>query len=175
MNKLQFKNISENLDQYEGQIELLLNSLTSEKEFFITFDKKVIMRADLVIAAFDGQTMIGITGFEKKYFLHKSFSMVRKDYQKLGVGAFLFLRRIEEARKRYDIILNMVNPQNTLSIQMTETQGGKYLGKRYDHVYLMLPLNKKGFFIFYLLKIGFPILILWDIFESGWQKIKTAN
>ena len=62
MNKLQFKNISENLDQYEGQIELLLNSLTSEKEFFITFDKKVIMRADLVIAAFDGQTMIGITG-----------------------------------------------------------------------------------------------------------------
>ena len=175
MSNFDFKNISENLYEYEEQIELLLSSLTTEKELFKTFDKEMIMRAQLVIAVFDNQKMIGITGFEKKYFLYKSFSLVRKDYQKLGVGAFLFLRRIQEARKKYNLILNMVNPENKMSIQMTQTQGGKYLGKRYNHVYLMVPLNKRGHFLFYFLKIIFPLLLMWDIFESGWQKLKTAN
>jgi len=80
MKKINFLNITGNLNEYNGQIDYFLNRLDSEKEFFDLTTVRVT-RSELVIGAIDNDQLVGISGLERKFGITRSYSILAKNYQ----------------------------------------------------------------------------------------------
>lgn len=157
-----FKNISDNLNAYTDMIDAFVKSLDSEKEFFHSICKKMIMESPLVIAAIDKNEIVGVTGVERKYFLHKGYALVKKKYQGKGFGLRFFSVMLHEAKKECDLVLGVVKPNNIRGIKLNYDAGYKIIGRRDNHEYMAVSFNAKGRLLFNAIKIILPLLNVMD-------------
>jgi RimJ/RimL family protein N-acetyltransferase len=158
MNNIQFVLIETDSDfeMYGAPLKAFFDSLDTEKKFFTYLNMDYARKSDFVLAAMDGDRIVGVAGVETTHlFAHKAYVGVKKEYQS-GLGAFLSLKRNHEARNRYSFIILKINPRNTASQQMNQALGYKEIGRRFSDDYLMMPFNFRGTCTFYALKAILP-------------------
>jgi len=166
MNSIQFILIETepDLERYATPLKAFFDSLQTEKKFFTYLDMAYARKSDFLLAAMDGDRIVGVAGVETTHlFAHKAYVGVKKEYQ-TGLGAFLSLKRNHEARKRYNFIILKINPGNTASQQMNRALGCKEIGRRFSDDYLMMPFNFWGVCTFHALKLIMPAVNCMDGF-----------
>ena len=94
---IRFETIRRNIQHHESLISDFLQSMDGEKEYFIPSEKQNmerILKAEVLIIAFAGNQVAGLTGIVKKYyFFPMTFIIVKQEYQEKGIGGFLSLKR----------------------------------------------------------------------------------
>ena len=124
------------------------------------------MKSELVLVAMDSKEIIGIAGLERKYLIPRTYIILKREYQGKGLGTRFKLKLLAEARKKHNIITAVVEEKNLRSIKANLKAGAKIAGKRENLCYLFwIPRNIKGLFLYYSIKIVFPILKTVDIFR----------
>lgn len=111
----------------------------------------------LLVLLKNSQLIVGAAGIGK--FLNISALQITKDYQRRGIGYFVYKELIETLRKSgYSYITCYVDDKNTESIQMHEYFHFKtlfkiHLSKEKTQEIKILVLSKKGRFIDLFLKL----------------------
>ena len=163
--KINFVNITDNLSGYRNGIDIFLNQLDSEKELFQVTTARV-MKSELVLVAMHSNEIIGIAGLERKHGFGRDYIVVRKDYQGKGFGKRFFLKLVAEAKEnKYNIIMAVIDEVNIGALKLDRAAGYRRVGKRGNLFYSFKPLNIKGLFLYYLIKVTFPILKVVDVFR----------
>lgn len=159
---MNFKNITNHLSEHYNHIDLFVRELDSEKQFFDLTTAR-IMRCEIVIIALGDNKIIGIAAVERKYGIARSLMMVKKDFQGKGFGKQFMVALLGEAKNTHNMIMAIVDDKNIMSMRMHLAKGYRIVGKRGKLCYIMNPLNKKGLFLYYLIKILFPIMKAVDL------------
>ena len=163
-NSIVYNNITDTLDEYKDEINLFIEKLGSEKKYFdITTER--IMKSVIVSIATDNNKIFGISGIERKYGVLRNYIILLKEYHRGRFGTQLYLHMLEEAKTKCNIIMSVVKENNIVALKAAESQDFRKSGKRGNLYYLWKPLNTKGVFIFYLIKILFPLVKIVDIFR----------
>ena len=151
MPDIRFESIHSNIDEFQHQIDAFFKSLDTEREFFRTADKEMILKSELLIAAIDQQSIVGLASLVKRWPVHKAYTVVKKEYQTKGIGGFLYLKRNVLAKSRFNLALSFINPENTRSLEINSDMGSRNVGKRFGGLYMALPYNRKGLLLLLLL------------------------
>jgi hypothetical protein len=150
---------SKEWDKYNAELCTFFADLDVEKKFFTYLNMEYVKKSDFMIAAFDGDKIVGVAGVETTHLIaHKGYVGAKKEYQKIGLGAFLSMQRNNEAKKRYDLIILKIDKNNIVTQKMSRARGYKVLGRRFSDDYLALPFNSRGVFLFNLLRLLLPIV-----------------
>lgn len=158
-------NITKEKNRYKELINYFIESLHEEKQYF-KLDKKRFAEFKLTIAAFSDGKIVGLAGFERKVVFLRSLIMVKKEYQGIGLGKYLYQKLMDEARKEhYSIILGATSENNYKAQKLHYSVGYKYAGKKDNLIYFINPLNLKGQIIYYLIRIVFPVLRMVEYFR----------
>lgn len=168
---MKYINITDNLHGYDRQIDKFLANLTSEKALFKSFDKEMILDSVMVVCILDNDNIAGIAGLEKRFLFEKSYIMISKNYQGQNLGEKLKLFQTDEARKsNFNIIGNTSRNSNNRMNQLSYKIGCKLLGIRDGHTYFLMPLNKKGWVLYFLFISIFPLVKIKDKISFYFKK-----
>ena len=162
--KIDIINITGNADSYRDLITSFLSDLDGEKEYFPEIEK-CIKTSELILVAVDRthNGIVGISGAERIHGIARSYVMIKKDYQGDGIGKRLYLGVINEVRKRgKGIVMAFVEKENIRSLKMHIRLGYRMVGSRWKFFFLFKPLTFKGMWLFYLIKMIFPLIVLKD-------------
>ena len=160
-----FVGITEDLNKYGNELDDFLGKLDIEKEIF-NLNKERVMKSELLVAAFDGDEIIGLAGLERKYGFARDYILVRKDYQGKGLGKRFFLKLVAEAKEnKYNIIMAIIDGVNIGALKLDRAAGYRRVGKRENLFYSFKPLSARGFSLYYLIRLTFPILNVVDVFR----------
>ena len=163
-NSIVYNNITDKLDEYNDEIDLFIEKLGHEKKYFDITTKRIMQSVIVFLAIYNNET-IGIAGIERKYGMLRNYVTIIKEYQKGGLGPRFTLHMLEEAKKTCNIILAIVEENNYGALKGGAAIGFKKVGQRENLCYILKPLNKKGVFLFFLIKLLFPAVKLVDIFR----------
>ena len=161
---IDIKNITYNLSKHQVQLNSFLNSLNSELDFF-KLDINRIKNSESVFIVTIESKIIGVAGFERKYYIIRPYLLVKKDYQGKQIGKRALLHLLDEAKKKHKIFMALIDGQNIPSLNLFIKIGFELAGKKDNLHYLIYSFNNRGKFLYYLIKTMFPILKIVDIFR----------
>lgn len=156
------KDISDNVAAYRSQIELLLDRLDTEKEFFrLTIER--VMKCELVLIATENDQVIGVGALERKYGVSRSLIIVDKRYHGKGLGRSCIRELLSIAKAhRYSLIMAVVEELNTRALKFHLAAGYRFVGKRENLYYIFYPLSLKGILYFHISRFLFPLTAVVD-------------
>ena len=153
---------TEGFNQYRAQLASFFDSLDTERRYFSYLNMDYVSKSDFILIALDGDKVVGVAGVETTHLIaHKAYVGVKKEYQ-TGLGAFLSLKRNNEARKRYHFIMLKIDPDNDASQKMNRVLGYRELGRRYSDDYFVMPFSHWGLCLYYALKLSLPAVYVFD-------------
>jgi RimJ/RimL family protein N-acetyltransferase len=161
---ISFVDLTPNIEKYRDKIDIFLKDLDTEKEF-IGLNVKRLIKSELVFAALHKNEIIGISGLQKKHGISRRYTVLRRDYQGKGLGKKFSSKILAHAKKDHNIIMSVIDENNLRALKMASSMGYKKAGRRRDLLTLLLPLNFKGFFLFYLIRLLFPLYRFLDVFR----------
>lgn len=142
-----------------------ISGLDKEKKH-INLDIDRVLRSKMVLVAMDQNKIIGIAGFESKYKIFRSYIIVKKGYQRRGIGHLLLEKLLTDGNAKYGLVVARVERENEKSIKFHERKGYQMVGKRRRIVYMMKPLSFNGLFLCHLFTIFFPFFHVLDFLRS---------
>lgn len=153
--------LNDNVEKYKEQLSDFLNKLNSEKKYFEPTLERFI-KSEIVIALMNDE-IYGIAGLEKKYSIYRNYLMLNKSCHGKGYGKSLLLRLLSESKKKSNILMALINNKNVISLKLHQSLNYKAIGNRGSLIYLLKPLNRKGWFLFYIIKMFFLFFRLGDV------------
>lgn len=159
MKDIHYINITSQLAHQSVNIKDFIDALGSEMIFFeITLER--MLNSVLVILALHQDKIIGITGLEKKWGIMRSYTIVKKDYQRMRIAEELFHERMRQSSGlNCNLIMAVVDKGNILSCNHCVSRGYRLVGERWGRLrYYFLPLNFKGNLQYSMIKWLFPLL-----------------
>lgn len=154
------------IPNYE-EIEKLLSELNDELKYFrITIDR--VKKSKWIIPEYINGKLVGIAGIEKKFGIVRSWTIVKKEYWKKGIGSKLINMRKERCLedKSCNILLGIVKRNNIASIKNITEQGYMLCGRRGNLFYYFQPITQLGKVMTFIIKIIFPITKIIDKFRK---------
>jgi hypothetical protein len=171
-------NITDKFNDYKNKIDIFLRKLDIEKEYFPTIDKSIKNSKIIIIAVNnDNAEVIGVAGVEKTRYFYRSYILMLKDYQGMGIGKSMYMELFNALkRNKRKIVLAIVNRGNMKSLKMHIKLGYKLVGIRWNFYYLYKPLSIHGIILFYLIKAIFPFVVIADsLYENIYLPKKTIK
>jgi len=158
---IKIRDITCMLPEYRDKIKMLFSLLGPEVRFFnLTVDR--LMRSKLLLITLFNDEIIGLGGLERKIGITRSIIMIRQKFQRQGIGRLLYMNIIERAKQEHNLILAVIEEDNSPSIGMHLSLGFRMTGKRGKLHYLFCPLNRKGLFIYKCIEVLFPVVNMFD-------------
>lgn len=155
-----------------------MEGLTTEKEFFLYSYEDVLESEVLIYDEKEGE-ITGMAGFRLlpealRYFLRLpvAYVVVHREFQGQSLGKRLFDERYRIAKEKYNFLLNTTSKKNSKMLGLMKKLDHKIIGETNDRYYFMKPFNFYGQCMYYLLKVGFKVLMLSRYFSP---KLKTAS
>ena len=152
-----------NLEEIEG----FFGELNDELNYFnLTIDR--VKKSKWVIPEYRNGRMVAIAGIEKKLGIVRSWTIVKKEYWKKGIGSKLINKRKEKCLedKSCHVLLGVVDRNNIASIKNITKQGYVLCGKRGNLLYYFQPITLFGKVMTFIIKILFPISKIIDRFRK---------
>ena len=156
--------------EYNSQVIDFLEIIKKEQKFF---DLKInrFQESEMCVIAMVDSEIIGMTGLLKKKGIVRNYIAVSRSYYRKGIGKKLNHELLTNAAKKYNFLMSLIDTRNIKSLKLYLSCGYKLLGERFGMNYTILHFNKKGFLVYCLLKLFFPILNIIDTF----RKIQIIN
>ncbi|CAN2045907.1 hypothetical protein GMMP13_220024 [Candidatus Magnetomoraceae bacterium gMMP-13] len=152
------KDISSNIKAYKKQLEFFLDNLDVER-FYIKLSLERFYTSKILLAQFANDKIVAVAGIEKWHGLDKSYFLIRKDFQGKGIGKKISSELNNHAiKKGLSYFLGVLNKKNIGMLKVCIATNYKIIGNLKNIIYLIVPCNKKGTVLYYLLKIGFSLL-----------------
>jgi len=163
MMKLEYRNITKDLDYYADTINKFLGELDDEKKYFGLKLERVLESKLVIVAIFDDQ-IVGITGFESKMGIIRSYVVVKKQFHGMRIAENLFKERMRQSSSlKCNLVMAVVEKDNIKSINHCYSRGYRLGGVRGNLLYLFFIINYTGYLQYMLIRILFPFLKLTDI------------
>jgi GNAT superfamily N-acetyltransferase len=161
-NYIEFRDITDALCEYQDKINLFLSLLETERKVFNLTTERV-MTSEMILIVLIGGECIGLGGLERKLEISRSIMILKQSCQGKGIGKIFSQRILEKAKQNHNIILAVIEEDNTPSMRMHLSVGYKMVGKRGHLCYLFCPLNTKGLIMYYCIKALFPTVKVLDL------------
>jgi hypothetical protein len=163
MESLHFEKISTNISYYEESIKQFLSTLNSEMKY-IAISIERIMGSRSLIAVYDGPQIVGLTGLEKRLFIFCTYVILNKKYQGKGLGKKLTVSLLKDASTLSRFIFSVMLIENIKSFHQHISAGAKLIGTRKGAYYLYwVPSGHYGFLYYWLVRLAFPFIKLYDL------------
>jgi len=149
------------------EIEVFLNELNDELNHFnITIDR--IKKSKWIIPEYRNEKLVAIAGIDKKLGIVRSWTIVKKEYWKKGIGSNLVYKRKQKCLedKSCHVLLGIVERNNIASIKNITKQGYILCGRRGNLRYYFQPITLLGKVMTFIIKITFPIIRIIDKFRK---------
>jgi RimJ/RimL family protein N-acetyltransferase len=149
------------------EIQEFFSELNDELNYFsITIDR--VKKSKWIIPEYRNEKLIAIAGIEKKLGIVRSWTIVKKEYWKKGIGSKLINKRKEKCLedKSCHVLLGVVDRNNIASIKNITKQGYVLCGKRGNLLYYFQPITLPGKVMTLIIKILFPIAKIIDRFRE---------
>lgn len=148
-------------------VEKFLGELKDELKYFnITLDR--VKKANWIIGEYRYGKLVGIAGIEKKLGIVRSWTIVKKEHWKKGIGSKLVKKRREKCLKDRSchVLLGVVEKNNIPSIKNIIKQGYLFCGRKGNLLYYFQPITSVGKLMILILKVIFPITKIIDRFRK---------
>ena len=125
------------------------------------------MHSVLVVLALHNEEIIGITGYEKKWGIIRTYVVVKNEYQGMRIAENLFKERMRLTfGLKCNLIMAVVEKGNIKSVNNCISRGYRLGGERWGKLkYFFLVLNFKGYLEYLMIKSLYPLLKLIDSFR----------
>jgi len=156
------ENITNNLIRHKKKIEHFINTLQDEKKYF-NLNTDRLMKWEFVLIKQVDNEIIAVAGLEKKLSIFRDNVIVKAAYQRKGQGRKILCELIDQTKERYTLLMAVISEHNLASLELHFKTGYKMIGRRQSLDYLAKPINRKGTFLYYLLKTLFPLIKVADL------------
>lgn len=146
-----------------SELKEFCDSLEEERAYFkISFQR--ILNADLIIPEYHDGKLIALAAIEKKYGIVRSWTIVKKEYWRKGIGSRLMTKRLERLKKdrTCHVLLGIIEKKNIAAIKNVTKHGYKFVGRRGNLLYYSLPVSFWGYGKIFFMQGMFPLVGILD-------------
>lgn len=142
------------------EITSFLNSLKEEKEQFKISNEEVLESELMICEKVEGK-IVGIAGIRRRFGVPLFLIVVKSEFQGKHIGSSLMERLNEIIREKYSYLVLTASKNNEHAIYLYKKFGYKILGENPEaYYYMFCPLTKRGQMFFWILKFGFPLVLI---------------
>ena len=158
-----------------GEIISFLDSLKEEKEEFKLSNKEVL-ESELIIGEKVEGKIVGIAGIRRRFGVPMFLIVVKSEFQGKHIGSSLIERLNEIIKEKYSYEILSVSKNNEHALYLYKKFGYKILGEIPEaYYYMFCPLTKRGKMFFWILKFGFPLVMIIRRLVLSMRGLKTKN
>lgn len=152
-----YTDITGTLSRYADQLSLFIELLSEEKRYF-KLDMARVYRSELIVIAETKGEIVGIVGIERKFFLPRSYIMLKSDYHGRALGRIFILKLMDLLeKKRYHLVMALTDENNIPGLRLHATTGYRICGKRQNLYYQIKTLDDIGRLSFPMIRLAIPI------------------
>jgi len=165
------ENITTKISNYRNELEEFVSVLESEKKYYRSFGVDTLVNAELLFIEKRDNKIIGVGGLWRRYGISRPFAVIRKEYQRKGLGKKFDLNTLKEARCDHNFVMGIVYIKNKAQLKNLFSMSYKIAGDRFNSVYYVVaPFNTRGQIFYYALRGMFIFLKIYDFFTSSKSK-----
>ncbi len=168
----------DNIQQFEiadEEIVSFLSSLNKEKEQFKLSNEEVL-ESELIIGEKVEGKLVGIAGIRRRCGVPLFLIVVDSGFQGKHIGSSLMERLDKIVRNKYSYVILSVSKNNEHAIYLYRKFGYKMLGEIPEaYYYMFCPLTKRGQKFFWILKFGFPLVLIIRRLVLSMRRLKTKK
>jgi ribosomal protein S18 acetylase RimI-like enzyme len=174
-----FKNANGKEDRFwkisNKEIISFLDSLNEEKEEFKLSNKEVL-ESELIIGEKVKGKLVGIAGIRRRFGIPLFLIVVKSEFQGKHIGSSLIERLNEIIKEKYSYEILSVSKNNEHALYLYKKFGYKILGEIPEaYYYMFCPLTKRGKMFFWILKFGFPLILIIRRLVLSMRGLKTKK
>lgn len=143
----------------EGGLDNFLDSLVSEKHFFL-LSRDEIKFSELIVAYVINNTIVGIAGIRKYHGLYLFFIVVKSEEQGKHIGNSLIQKCNLIAQEKYPYLIVSVSKDNLKAINLYMKHKYKKIAENDNELYLYIYFNIFGRIMCNLLTFFLPLILL---------------
>jgi ribosomal protein S18 acetylase RimI-like enzyme len=156
------------------EIISFLDSLNEEKEQFKISNEEVLESELMICEKVEGK-IAGIAGIRRRFGVPLFLIVVKSEFQGKHIGSSLMERLNEIIREKYSYLVLTVSKNNEHALYLYKKFGYKKLGEIPEAYYMFCPLTKRGQIFFWILKFGFPLILIIRRLVLAIRELKTKT